>query len=231
MSQSGIDRILEMRHSADLATRQTVKKAGVIALAVHFALFLVVFPEMGSTQTMEEQRQAVVIKRYKPPEPPKQQPEKKVVKKKTARVPIPDPTPDDPEPIVDDNVEYIESGPEERAETEFLVSGPVGGPPQPPVQEGPIQVGGEVKAPEKLCNVEPTYPELALRARMQGVVILNAIIDREGQVTHVEVLRGLGLGLDQAAVDAVEQWCYTPTFYNGRPVEISMTVTVQFQLQ
>ena len=79
--------------------------------------------------------------------------------------------------------------------------------------------------------VQPEYPELARRARLAGVVILEAIIDKEGNVKDLKVLRGLGLGLDEAAVRAVSQWKYTPTFYNGRPVEVILTVTVNFQLQ
>ena len=205
-----------------------MKVAWVAAIIFHFALFVVVFPEFGSTETFEETKETVVIKRYKPPEPPKEQPKKKVVKKKTARVPIPDPTPDDPEPIVEEDVEYIEME-EEVADTDFMMGGPVGGPPV--IDQGPMRVGGDIQAPERIHYVAPEYPELARRARLGGIVILQATIDREGAVTDVELLRGLGLGLDEAAIAAVSQWMYTPTFYNGRPVEILLTVTVQFQLQ
>lgn len=208
-------------------SKQPMKVAWIMALALHFLLFLIVFPEFGSGDMMEEQRDTVVIKRYKPPEPPKQQPEKKVVKKNVARVPIPDPTPDDPEPIVDDNVEYIETD-EERADTEFFAGGPVGGPPV--IDTGPMRVGGDIQAPQRLVYIPPEYPELARRARLGGIVILEATIDREGNVINVGILRGLGLGLDESAVNAVSQWKYTPTFYNGRPVEVLLTVTVQFQL-
>ena len=86
------------------------------------------------------------------------------------------------------------------------------------------------QAPELLHRVNPEYPELARRARMEGFVILQAVIDKQGNVTDVEVLRGLGLGLDVAAMDAVKQWKYTPTTYNGRPVEVILTVNVVFQL-
>ncbi|NKB87498.1 MAG: TonB family protein [Acidobacteria bacterium] len=205
-----------------------MKVAWLAAIIFHFALFVVVFPEFGSTDTFEETKETVVIKRYKPPEPPKEQPKKKVVKKKTARVPIPDPTPDDPEPIVEEDVEYIEME-EEVADTDFMMGGPVGGPPV--IDTGPMRVGGDITAPERIHYVAPEYPELARRARLGGIVILQATIDREGAVTNVELLRGLGLGLDEAAITAVTQWMYTPTFYNGRPVEILLTVTVQFQLQ
>ncbi len=204
------------------------KVAWIAAILVHFLLFLVVFPEFGGSDIVEEQREAVVIKRYKPPEPPKEQPKKKVIRKKTMRVPIPDPTPDEPEPIVEEEVDYIETE-QERADTEFLVGGPVGGPPV--IDQGPMRVGGEIEPPTRIHYVQPEYPELARRARLAGVVILEAIIDKEGNVKDLKVLRGLGLGLDEAAVRAVSQWKYTPTFYNGRPVEVILTVTVNFQLQ
>ncbi|PIP86417.1 hypothetical protein COW82_02215 [Candidatus Campbellbacteria bacterium CG22_combo_CG10-13_8_21_14_all_43_18] len=208
--------------------RRPLKVAWAVALVLHFALFLMVFPELGAIQVEERIQEAIVIKRYKPPEPPKQQPEKKIVKKKTARVPIPDPTPDEPEPIVEEAVEYIETE-VERADTEFFISGPPSGPPV--IDQGPMQVGGEIQAPTKLVNVVPEYPELARRARLEGYVILEATIDREGNVVNVNVLRGLGLGLDEAARTAVSEWKYTPTTYNGRPVEIKMNITVVFEIQ
>ncbi len=221
-------RSLALASALEQEDNKSFKVAWMAAILIHFALFLVVFPNLGGSEAEEERRDAVVIKRYKPPEPPKQQPEKKIVKKKTARVPIPDPTPDDPEPIVEEEVDYIETD-DEIADTEFMVGGPVGGPPV--IDQGPMRVGGDIQSPERIHNVAPQYPELARRARLAGVVILEATIDREGAVTNVNVLRGLGLGLDEAAVSAVSQWIYTPTFYNGRPVEILLTVTVMFQLQ
>ena len=78
--------------------------------------------------------------------------------------------------------------------------------------------------------MNPEYPELARRARVEGFVVLQAIIDKQGNVSDLEILRGLGLGLDTAAQEAVAQWKYTPTFYNGRPVAVILTVTVVFQL-
>lgn len=95
---------------------------------------------------------------------------------------------------------------------------------------GPYRVGGNIQEPERIHYVAPAYPELARRARMEGFVILQAVIDRAGNVRDAEVLRGLGLGLDVAARDAVRQWKYTPTYYNGEPVEVILTVNVVFQL-
>ena len=74
------------------------------------------------------------------------------------------------------------------------------------------------------------YPELARRARVQGVVILEAIIGVDGRVQQARVLRSVPL-LDQAALNAVQSWEYTPTLLDGRPVPIIMTVTVNFRLE
>jgi len=69
----------------------------------------------------------------------------------------------------------------------------------------------------------------AKQARVQGVVILECTISPQGKVSDVKVLRGIPL-LDQAAIDAVKQWVYTPTLLNGVPVPVIMTVTVNFKL-
>jgi protein TonB len=92
---------------------------------------------------------------------------------------------------------------------------------------GPVRVGGRIEAPRKLRHVDPVYPELARRAGVTGIVILECVIDREGGVDRVAVLRGHPL-LDAAAVDAVRRWRYRPTLLNGVPVEVVMTVTVRF---
>jgi protein TonB len=79
-------------------------------------------------------------------------------------------------------------------------------------------------------NVPPTYPPIAQSARVQGVVIIEAVIGPSGKVQDARVLRSIPL-LDQAALDAVRQWEYTPTLLNGVPVPVIMTVTVNFTLQ
>jgi protein TonB len=93
----------------------------------------------------------------------------------------------------------------------------------------PLRVGGQIKPPAKVRNVAPSYPGLARQSRIQGVVILEAVIDPSGSVEEVRVLRGIPL-LNDAAVDAVRQWLYTPTLLNGVPVPVVMTVTVNFRL-
>jgi protein TonB len=102
-------------------------------------------------------------------------------------------------------------------------------PPPPPAPTGPVRVGGQIKEPTKVRNVPPVYPEVAKQARVQGVVVLEAVISPSGEVTNVRVLRGVPL-LNDAAVAAVKQWSYTPTMLNGTPVAVVMTVTVNFRL-
>ena len=78
--------------------------------------------------------------------------------------------------------------------------------------------------------MNPVYPPIAQSARVQGIVIIEATIGPNGTVTDARVLRSISL-LDQAALDAVRQWEFTPTLINGVPVAILMSVTVNFQLR
>lgn len=93
----------------------------------------------------------------------------------------------------------------------------------------PVRVGGQIKAPTQIKKVQPVYPAEAQAAKVQGIVIMEATIGVDGRVTDAKVLRSVPL-LDQAAVDAVRQWEYTPTLLNGTAVPIIMTVTVTFNL-
>jgi protein TonB len=109
-----------------------------------------------------------------------------------------------------------------------VVGGVVGGLPEaPPVPQEPIRVGGAVKEPKKLKNVDPVYPPLAARTGVQGVVILECTVSPAGRVVAVRVLHGVPL-LDAAAIEAVKQWVYTPTLFNGVPVPVLLTVNVRF---
>jgi protein TonB len=92
-----------------------------------------------------------------------------------------------------------------------------------------VRVGGNIKAPTKVADVRPVYPEIARTARVQGVVICEVLIGSDGKVTDTHILRSIPL-LDQAALDAVRLWEYTVTLINGIPVPAIMTVTVSFTL-
>jgi len=103
-------------------------------------------------------------------------------------------------------------------------------PPPPPVPVAPRRISQGIRQPAKIRDAQPIYPVIAQSARVQGVVILEAVIGVDGRVKEARVLRSIPL-LDQAALDAVRQWVYTPTLLNGVPVPIVMTVTVTFTLR
>lgn len=102
-------------------------------------------------------------------------------------------------------------------------------PPPPPKPAGPIRVGQLVQPPRKIADARPIYPEIARIARIEGTVVIDAIIDPTGRVDHLRVVRSVP-PLDAAALDAVRQWRYTPSVLNGEPVAVLMTVTVRFTL-
>ena len=118
-----------------------------------------------------------------------------------------------------------------------LAGGIVGGlasaapppPPPMPAPRAPVRVGGEITAPRVLHRVDPVYPLLAQRALVQGVVIVEATVNRDGRVEEIRVLRSHSL-LDDAAVDAVRQWVYEPLMLNGLPQPFMLTVTLSFSL-
>ena len=103
-------------------------------------------------------------------------------------------------------------------------------PPPQAAAQTPIHLHSGMQPPRKIVDVRPVYPPLAQVARKEGVVILEAVIDARGHVASVNVLRSIPL-LDQAAVEAVRQWVFTPTRLNDVPVPVVMTITVQFTLQ
>lgn len=106
-------------------------------------------------------------------------------------------------------------------------------PPPPPVaavaSNKPLQVGGEVKPPQLLYNPPPEYPWLARQAEIQGVVQIDAIVDKNGSIIKMHALDGPPL-LIAAALKAVGQWKYQPTYLNGVPYPVELTVDVTFHL-
>ncbi len=97
----------------------------------------------------------------------------------------------------------------------------------PGPSSAPVRVGGNIRIPRRIVDAAPVTPEVARQARVTGVVILEIIIDTDGSMRDVKVLRSIPL-LDQAAIDAARQWRYEPTLLNGVPVPVVMTATVNF---
>ena len=95
----------------------------------------------------------------------------------------------------------------------------------------PYRVGGEIHPPRQIKRVEPIYPRDAVASRTGGMVILEAVIDTQGKVKNLTVLRHVTPALDQAAMVAVQQWEYEPVLLNGTPIEVIFTVTVNFSIR
>ena len=102
--------------------------------------------------------------------------------------------------------------------------------PAPPPPRAPVRVGGQLQAPALVSKVDPIYPEVAVSARIRGVVILEANVDRDGHVVDVKVLRTANRLLDNAAIAAVRQWQYKPLILNGSPEPFVLTVVLTFNL-
>lgn len=100
-----------------------------------------------------------------------------------------------------------------------------------PPQDEILTVGGAVSRPVQLTGQPPRYTKIAIRARLEGTVVVEAVIDERGRVSNVRVLRGLPMGLDKAAVDAVQDWTFEPAKLGGRSVKVRYSLTVKFQLQ
>jgi protein TonB len=118
-----------------------------------------------------------------------------------------------------------------------VIRGVIGGvpsaappPPPPPKKKDPIRVGGSVQESKIINKVHPKYPPLAKRARVKGMVMLQVTVNEQGLVSQVKLIRGHPM-LNQAAIDAVSQWRYSPTLLNGEPVPVIATVTVNFVLR
>jgi len=103
-------------------------------------------------------------------------------------------------------------------------------PPPPSAPTAPVRIGGQIQPPTLLKRIEPTYPPLAVSAHLQGVVILEAVVDEEGVVKEVKVLRAVNPLLDREALAAVRQWRYAPVVLNGTPVRFVLTVSLSFSL-
>ncbi len=174
-------------------------------------------------------------------EPP---PNVAVKRPKQQQKPATVPTPSTPVPQVNPNAARIEAPKGIKPEPppqNISMSGATGSVPggqlagvvggiAPPPPAMPMRVEGDIEEPKKIKDVKPVYPPIAQTAKIQGIVLIEAIIGKDGRVKEAKVLRPAPM-LDQAALEAVRQWVYAPTLVNGQPVEIVMTVSVPFTLQ
>ncbi len=219
--------------SADETDNRVLRWALIAAAVFHVVLLLITFPDWGKPRQLRDAKPAKVYKvqdvRF---EPPAAAPKKEIPKRRAKKIPIPDPTPDEPEPIViDDIVEPTL----ELAEVDISVFGIPDAPPS--IGQGssdrPLAMGAGMKPPVKVFGPEPGYTEEARQARIQGSVILQIVIDKQGQVAvdSVEVIKGLPLGLDTLARETVKGWKFKPATLEGEPVAVYYTLILNFSLQ
>src|SRR5579872_2617424 len=95
---------------------------------------------------------------------------------------------------------------------------------------GAYKIGGGVAAPVPIYKPEPEYSEEARKAKFQGTVVLAIVVDEHGNVRDEKVVRPLGLGLDQKALEAVQKWRFRPGMKDGKPVPVQATIEVNFRL-
>ncbi|MBS1815728.1 MAG: energy transducer TonB [Acidobacteria bacterium] len=95
---------------------------------------------------------------------------------------------------------------------------------------GPFQIGGDVSAPTLVYQPDPDYSEEARKAKFQGEVLVNLVVDAQGRPTRIKVLRHLGMGLDEKAVEAVAKYKFKPALKGGKPVPVELNVSVNFQI-
>ena len=233
-------------------TKKPLTVAVSVVIHVVLILVLVVIPLLFPETLSGSMQQLTFLVAPPPPPPPPapaviQKVVKKVVDDGTFRAPVE--IPKEVKMVVDE-------GPPPEAAVGGVVGGVPGGvpggqiggviggviggapspvaPPPPPPPSAPkppqrVRVGGNVQQANLIRQVKPPYPPLAKQARIQGAVVLEAVISKQGGVENLRVISGHPL-LIQAALDAVKQWKYKPTLLNGEPVEVVTTVTVNFNL-
>jgi protein TonB len=95
---------------------------------------------------------------------------------------------------------------------------------------GVFRVGGGVSAPVPLYKPDPEYSEEARKAKYSGTVVLSITVDATGKPRDIKVIRSLGLGLDEKAIEAVTKWKFRPGYKNGQPVAVTASIEVNFRL-
>lgn len=211
----------------DGAERRIIGLALAAAALLHLLAVLLPLPERAEAVPLPPPRVPPQIIRTPIPPPKIDPPEVRVVESRTRREPLPVEMTVPSEPV-DEPLPSISPEPWEGEPFELLPVDPL-----PPEPRGPVEDGTEgLIPPRAIERPEPEYPRMAVTARLEGVVMLRAVITAEGSVESIEVLSvpQPDFGFSDAAVEAVLRWHYLPGMLNGRPVAVSMRVIVEFHL-
>src|SRR6266542_4049556 len=195
----------------DPAQRRIVMRALAAALVLHATILIARMPNWGPKPVRVDapQAQSMKVQFLRPPPPPPNAPPQppEPVKKK---VPRPDLTPDEPEPI--------KAAPPPASPSTSNAA------PSPAQDMGPVRVSPG-QGPGLIKKVEPRYPDIARTARIEGDVVVDAVIRKDGTVSDVTVLRSTNKMFEASCIDAVRQWRFTPGAQ-----DVVLTVTVHFTL-
>ena len=235
-SASLIDALPELYGLDDKAEKRTLRWTMGVAVMVHILLLVLNMPSFAGPEPLPEPKLGktflVETVRFRPP-PPKQVQKKKIPKPKAKKIPIPDPTPHDPEPLETVEIDVPDIDTPELEDVIFGIPDAPPGPAGPMIggPDGPLQVGGDVRPPVKVISPQPKYSEEARKARLQGAVILQTVIDKLGNVRDVKVLKGLTLGLTESAIETVKEWKFKPATRDGVPVAVYFNLVITFSVQ
>lgn len=201
------------RVEQDPGQRRLIQRALAAAIVLHAVVLVAKMPDWGPDPVRVDApaEQSMKVQFLKPPPPPPKAPERPPEPERK-KVPRPDPTPDEPEPV--------KATPPPPPATTTAAPAPMAAQDMGPIRVAPGQGPGLIK------KVEPQYPPIARAARMQGSVVVDAIIRKDGTVSDVKVLRSSNPVFDRACLDAVRQWRFTPGSQ-----DVILTVTVNFTLQ
>ncbi|MDA8020378.1 MAG: TonB family protein [Thermoanaerobaculia bacterium] len=225
---------LEHQGAAD---RKRLRWTIVAATIFHAVLLLVTMPTWDYEPKRVGQKSKIfVMEQVRFQKPPQQiQQRQEIPDPKKKRIPIPDPTPDDPEPLRVEDLEVPDLPPTNT--DEFFFGIPEGPDPGFFAKNAgftgqAVQVGDGILKPEGILQPQPRYTESARQARIQGVVILSCVIDEEGNVRNLKAVKGLSMGLTESALETVATWKYKPAHTpDGQPVAVYYHITVGFWLQ
>ena len=232
--------------------KRALRVAMFVTLLFHVLLFVIRFAS-GQHVFIPDNKQIITLRNIIGPPSiagggsPKTAPKHvEIPKPKPQPIPFPDPTPDDPEPLYQT---VPDPAPEIIAQigTELSI-GEISGPPGPGgyggrgkgpgVGDGPggpgdgvYTLGGGVRPPIPVNQPLPLYTEEARKAKVEGLVLLQAIVRKDGTVDSFKVIRGLGYGLDEYAINTIAtKWRFKPGSLNGQPVDVQATIEVSFRL-
>jgi protein TonB len=198
----------------DPRDRRWLARGVVVALLLHAGVLFARMPDWGPGPKRVEppQEQAMQVQFLKPPPPPPPKVDAPKPKPQAKKIPMPDPTPTEPEPMA------------EPKPAPPVVETPATETP-PPQPAGPVRVASG-QGPGLIKRVEPHYPPALQSARIEGAVVIDAVIKQDGTVGEIRVLESANAIFEKAAVDAIKQWRYTPSSY-----DVILTVRVNFSLK